>query len=108
MALVELTGAESGQTIRVRPGDEIVLRLRENPTTGFRWQVETAAPFVVEIADNFELDAQPQIGSGGSREWRFQVTSSQGVGRLALKHWQSWEGDASISDRFSVELEAES
>lgn len=105
MALVELTRPTHGQSISVRLNDEIVVRLPENPTTGYRWEIDQADPLIAGTADAFTLDSDPQFGSGGTRELRFRVTSSSGVGRLSLKYWQPWEGDASVSDRFSVELQ---
>jgi predicted secreted protein len=39
MTTVEVSDAGFGQTIELAVGDELVLRLSENPTTGFRWEV---------------------------------------------------------------------
>ena len=42
MAAVSLTKANNGQSIEVRQGDEIILRLPENPTTGYGWHIDRA------------------------------------------------------------------
>jgi predicted secreted protein len=107
MARVELTASTSGETVRVRPDDEIVLRLHESPTTGFRWEVEDLGPGLVELDDAFTLDEPELIGGGGLRQWRFRVADALGRARIALRHWQPWEGEASISDRFTVDVEVE-
>lgn len=100
MAVVELTPSDDGRTVRVDHGDEIILRLAESPTTGYRWEiVRIDAPLTV-LDDSFELGSGPQFGSGGVRLIRLQAVAS-GEGRLELKHWQPWEGEASVSDLFS-------
>jgi inhibitor of cysteine peptidase len=102
MATVQLTKSDDGRSVEVREGEEIVLRLPENPTTGFRWHVERADAMKL-VGDSFELDPNPQIGSGGVRELRFRPTSGS-PGRLILRHWQPWEGESSIIERFAVDL----
>jgi predicted secreted protein len=37
-----LSKADDGRTVATRTGDEIVVRLAENATTGYRWEVERA------------------------------------------------------------------
>ncbi len=98
-----LTDADNGAHVEARPTDEIVVRLRENPTTGFRWQIDRVDGPLSLAEDSFELDTDPGIGTGGVREFRFRANAS-GHGGLAFKHWQSWEGNASVTARFTVEI----
>src|SRR5262245_22525929 len=107
MAVVELSPSDGGQSISVHPGDEILIRLPENPTTGFRWEVDSADPIVTSVGDEFELGQPATVGSGGTRVLRFRVATSTGIGRLTLKLRQPWEGDASVTDSFSIDLEVE-
>jgi len=107
VAVVELTGADNGRSIRVHPDDEIVVRLPENPTTGFRWEIERADPIVAVVGDDFELGRPGLVGAGGTHEFRFMAAGSYGSGSLSLKLRQAWEGDASVTDRFSVDLVVE-
>ena len=39
MTVVDISTADNGARVEVRPGDAIVLRLPDNPTTGYRWQL---------------------------------------------------------------------
>ena len=98
-----LTDADNGAHVEARPTDEIVVRLRENPTTGFRWQIDQIVGPLLLAGDSFELDSSPRIGTGGVHEFRFQANAA-GSGSLAFKHWQSWEGDSSVTNRFSVDI----
>lgn len=108
MAVVDLSTANEGQLISVHPDDEIVIRLPENPTTGFRWEIDSADPIVAHVDDEFELSQPAMVGTGGTREFRFRVAASTGTGRLALTLRQPWEGDASVTDRFSIDVVIES
>jgi inhibitor of cysteine peptidase len=105
VATITLTGEDKGRTIDVPVGSTIEVRLAENPTTGYRWAVESAGgPAIAGVDDRFEPEQPPRIGSGGIRVFRFRATK-QGGGVLALRHWQPWSGESSIIERFSVDLE---
>jgi predicted secreted protein len=51
MAAVSLTKANNGQSIEVRQGDEIILRLPENPTTRYRWHIDRADRLSQEMSE---------------------------------------------------------
>lgn len=103
-----LSAADNGQTISVKVGDLILLRLDENPTTGYQWQLEPLDERVLELSGtSFELSPSPTIGSGGTREFRFTARAA-GHARIALKHWQPWSGESSVTQRFSVGVDVSS
>jgi Predicted secreted protein len=73
MAAVELTEANNGESIEVHPGDEIILHLPENPTTGYRWHIERADG-MVEVIARLPVDSPPPdpgvvFGRGGVRSF---------------------------------------
>lgn len=103
MTTVTLTNADSGKSIEARPADEIVVRLGENPTTGYRWQVDRADGPLEQVSDAYSPDPDMQFGSGGTREFRFRA-SGPGDARLELKHWQAWEGEPSVMERFAADV----
>lgn len=108
MAVLTLTNTNNGEAIEAHQGDEIVLRLPENPTTGYRWHIDRADGIIEqEIArqemDSSPPDLNPQFGSGGVREFRFRA-KVPGVGRLELKYWQAWEGEKSVLQRFAIDI----
>lgn len=104
MATTILTGAENGTTVHCRVADEIVVRLPENPTTGFRWQVATIDGPIEAAGDDFELTPPVAIGSGGTREIRFRALNT-GIAAFSLVHGQPWEGEGSVDKRFAVSVE---
>ena len=107
MAVVSLTRANNGQSIEVRQGDEIILRLPENPTAGYGWHVDRADRLDQEMSEHTtgsdQTDPNPRFGKGGVREFRFRA-KEPGAGRLDLKHWREWEGERSVTDRFGLDI----
>jgi inhibitor of cysteine peptidase len=98
-----LTLADQAKSIEAREGDEIVLRLPENPTTGYRWHIDRADGVIEQVADSYTPDPNMQFGSGGVREFRFRGKAS-GTARLELKLWQEWEGESSVRERFAADI----
>jgi inhibitor of cysteine peptidase len=105
MPVVTLTSVDDGKAVGVHPGDELVVRLSENPTTGYRWHIDRAdGPLHLET-DAYHPAPSVQIGSGGVREFRFRAAAA-GSARLELKYWQPWEGERSVVERFAVTFES--
>ena len=92
-----------------RPGDEVVLLLPENPTTGYRWQIDRSEGAIELIGDGYQAAEQPEpgaqilFGRGSVREFRFRV-GDRGAAHLALRHWQEWEGERSIVATFATDV----
>lgn len=99
---ITLEQTESGTSVEVRRGDEIVVRLEENPTTGFRWAVDEINEQVLELQDSsYQQQPGGGMGGGGQRRLTFRAKSS-GSSPLRLKLWREWEGDATADARYSV------
>jgi predicted secreted protein len=96
-----LSEQDRGRTVEVAEGDVITIRLRENPTTGYRWSVDTTNGLVL-VGDRFEAGG-PAIGAAGVRVLQFRATRP-GSHKLRLKNWQEWEGEDSITDRFEANV----
>lgn len=63
METVTLTEADAGRSIAVTPGQHVVVRLPENPTTGYRWSV----PVALEVAADTYERGGGGVGAGGQR-----------------------------------------
>jgi inhibitor of cysteine peptidase len=87
--------------IRARQGDEIVLGLPENASTGYRWHVAHADGLDEKETAGDEAGPSRQPGSGGIRKFRFAAKAA-GSARLELVHWRHWEGEKSVIARFAV------
>jgi len=96
-----LSEQDQGRTIEVAEDDIITVRLKENPTTGYRWSVET--PNGLELVeDGFEAGGGG-IGAAGVRVLQFRATRP-GSHKLHLKNWREWEGEASVTERFDANI----
>ena len=96
-----LTLTDHGRTVEVTAGSVLTVRVPENPGTGYRWMVETAAG-LEPAGDRFE-GAGGGIGSTGMRELQFRA-SRVGSFDLRMKHWREWEGERSVDRRFAVKI----
>jgi predicted secreted protein len=86
------TEAVFDQSITVPARATFAFRLRENPTTGYRWEVKTWG-VVVQIGDQFEPPAgdPPMLGAGGVHVFVF-TTTQHGLGRIQFQYKRSWAG----------------
>jgi predicted secreted protein len=104
---ITVTEADVGRTIQLRPGEEILVRLKGNPTTGYRWMPHDEGPSVLELSGTpaFKRDAarEGMTGVGGEETWRFAAMDI-GVQTLELRYQRSWEADAVRSVSFQVEV----
>jgi inhibitor of cysteine peptidase len=89
MTQYTLGDSQDGTTLSLRIGDVVVLRLAENPTTGYRWEITTAEGFELE-ADDFTHTPASTPGSGGERALRFKATAP-GLARIETVLRRSWE-----------------
>lgn len=95
---------DNGKQFEVQRGDTLVIRLPDNPTTGYRWTVDSFdATVVARVEENYST-ASPAVGGGGLRRFAFRATAS-GSSVIALKLWRSWEGERSVRSRYQVTVE---
>ncbi len=108
MGTKNLTQADNGKTVPVRSGDELVLRLAENPSTGYRWVLEGDVGAVLEVVEASSVPtAEVGIGGGGQRVWTLKAKNDGSVG-LLLTLRRAWEGDRSIIKSFEVRIQVDS
>jgi|SRR5689334_17661549 len=102
MSEIVVTQSSSNQVLRCAVGDTVVVRLPENPTTGYRWQFEV--PTGLELAgDDFNTSAS-NPGAGGERVMRFCVRAGASI-RLHAALRRSWETGVAPQAEFAVVLE---
>ena len=95
-----LTSADGGSRLELRVGDVLVVRLPENPSTGFVWSREGSGGDALRLVRSEYLPtAEGAVGGGGQRSFSFRAIAT-GTVEMRLKLWREWEGDKSIVDRF--------
>lgn len=96
--------ADNNRSVEITHGDTLVVGLKENPTTGFRWEIDAIDEAVLALAGAaFELPSNSALGGGGVRRLEFRPVSS-GECDVSLKLWRSWTGPSSIRERFSLRV----
>lgn len=87
-------------------GQQLILSLPSNPTTGFRWEVRDDAAKVLQSLGP-EVYSNPEdaglVGAGGISTWRF-TAREPGEGRLLLTYQQPWEPNVPPAETFECEL----
>lgn len=97
-----LTLADNGATIHVRRGDRIVIRLPENPTTGYRWDPDAVDDRIVSLTSReYAPPAGGGVGAGGAVSMVFEA-QAPGEGNIRLKRWRDWEGESSVRERYAI------
>ena len=93
---------DRGRTVPVALGDEVVLTLPENPTTGVRWAPPEDDALGVIRDDN--LPGEGGIGAAGLRRL---VLRPARPGRLALRllRRQAWESEDTADLAYEVTLD---
>jgi inhibitor of cysteine peptidase len=103
MPEVNISEAQAGSTIQVSTGDELVVSLRENPTTGFRWAAEAGSEAILVLKGSvFAAGAGGGLGAGGLRVMRFQAKAA-GQTSLRLLLRQQWQPD-DVAERFEIHV----
>jgi predicted secreted protein len=95
--LICLDEYDNGQTIHLRRGELVLVRLRSNPSTGNNWHLEELdTDVVLPLCRAFVPDNPDLLGSPGDLKWFFQA-ESRGETDLILKYYRIWEGPHSAS-----------
>jgi inhibitor of cysteine peptidase len=87
-------------------GEEVVVRLAENPTTGYRWQVGLSGNGQLEQLDDSFAAAGSGIGAAGQRTLRF-VARRTGTVQLHAVSRRAWESAEQSGRQLSFQLSIE-
>jgi inhibitor of cysteine peptidase len=90
---ISIGTTETSRSIRLKTGEELSIRLPENPTTGFRWAVEDAHDGTIEFTGAELLGSGTAPGAGGTRALRFKALK-KGHANVKLVLRRDWQRDA--------------
>jgi predicted secreted protein len=85
---VTVTKARSGGTVTLKAGDKLVVRLAENPSTGYTWGTVTKPTALKQLSSRYVAPAHdpsgpPIVGAPGTRVFTYLVRH-QKAGTLVL------------------------
>ncbi|MBZ5525205.1 MAG: protease inhibitor I42 family protein, partial [Acidobacteriia bacterium] len=93
----------NGRTIDLRLSETVEIRLSENPTTGFRWDLtEKGEPACALRGDRFVPAGGPP-GASGQHSWTFQAVHL-GECEVELVYHRRWQEKGTSARRFRVRL----
>lgn len=99
-----LTRADHNRTAELQVGERLVARLPENPSTGYTWAIdETDRRLLTLDSTDYTAPVEGSVGARGQRTFTF-TARQPGEVALKLKYWRFWEGDASATERYVVNL----
>lgn len=89
------------ETIEVAVGEEFVISLDSNPTTGYSWEMTSQLPAWLELigSEYIPTPTEPQkVGSGGIEEWTFRANAA-GTATVTFEYRRPWEKDQPPAQR---------
>lgn len=89
---MELTESDLPGEHSLAVGDELVVRLPENRTTGYKWHLALPDEGLELADDSYEPPDPGKPGSGGTRTVRLRATSP-GTHSAAAALRRPWEGE---------------
>jgi predicted secreted protein len=94
----------AGKTLAARIGDTVELRLEENRTALFAWEVVAdGAPACALVSDRFEA-AGTVPGAAGEHIWRFEARR-RGACEIALNYRRKWDETTPPARTYHVRLQ---
>jgi inhibitor of cysteine peptidase len=102
-----ITEAENGKNIRMKNGEIFILQLRENPSTGYSWELNVSEGLDI-LSDGYTQDQAPegQVGVPGTHSWTIEAVSlgSQQVNGIYKRPWEDMTG---TEENFTLAVEVE-
>lgn len=103
------TEADNGTTAVFENGTVFYLKLSENPTTGYSWELELSEGLSL-LGDEYIQDEppaemeQPIVGAGGAHIWEIEAVS-EGNQQLKGIYKRPWERETGEEDTFVLDIE---
>jgi inhibitor of cysteine peptidase len=104
------TATASGTTVPAQVGDRITIKLDENPSTGYRWDLKLSAGLRLVMGTFFGPSSSPSpstaiVGAGGVHSWLIEV-EKPGVLTITGAYFRPWESASKSAERFALTIEA--
>jgi predicted secreted protein len=104
--VVELRDSGSGGPQTIRVGEEAVIRLSENPTTGYAWELSQSGAGALRVVENRFDPGGAGIGAAGQRVIRL-VGELAGTVEVTLIERRPWESSSGAQQRktFTIQVQ---
>ena len=87
------TYSDPGRKIKVENGDEFVISLKSNPTTGYTWEESSESSMVSLVNVDYQQDEadEDMVGVGGKEFFTYRAKQA-GETKIEMVYGQHWEG----------------
>jgi inhibitor of cysteine peptidase len=96
--MVQVTLEGAAQSVTVETDQTIAVLVEENPSTGYRWEVEALTGPLTLVSSEFQPAPDVTPGRSGRRTIVTRA-SGRGSGELRIRSVRSWEGASTDSPR---------
>lgn len=101
--MLQFDERSNGKKIELRIGDDFMIILHENPTTGFRWNAISSGEPVCSLLDHNFAAVMNSPGNDGSHSWHFQAVKV-GSAKIEFAYQRSWEQVAQPAQSFTLSV----
>jgi predicted secreted protein len=103
-----ITIADRGGAVHLKAGDQLILRLKSNPTTGYMWYVHPHSTPLLKLLRQSQIRAvgpstRQRLGRPGLQVFTFEARRS-GDGILLLHYVRSWEKPSPNEEQFQIHV----
>jgi YVTN family beta-propeller protein len=99
-----ITESDNGKSITLKNEEVFYLNLRENPSTGYSWQLKLS-PGLCVLSDNYTQDPAPEgyTGVAGTHSWEIKVLAP-GSQQIKGIYMASWENITGTEENFTLKI----
>jgi inhibitor of cysteine peptidase len=100
---VNLVASNAGQNVRLFAGQELIIQLDGNPTTGYTWETKDLdTKMFAQVGEVQFTSSNPKlVGSGGTQTLTLKVLNA-GTSTLTLIYHRPWEKNVQPLKTFTV------
>lgn len=105
--VVVITDQDNGKDIDLPAGDTLIVRLKSNPSTGYRWAIKGDPLPLKLVKSSTKKTNQTSHAAGAPATQEFRLTSvSAGIATFTLEYRRPWEYTAGPARTFNVRVNA--
>lgn len=96
---VTLTESDSGSTVQAEVGEDLVVQLEANPTTGYQWQLADGldTDVVEKVSNSYAQGGEEGVaGAGGIDTWTFKAVGP-GTTTITLDYLRTFEANSTTN-----------
>jgi inhibitor of cysteine peptidase len=103
-----ITENYNGKTIQVKQGDSFCLRLKENPSTGYSWQLSLSKGLSLLSSKYYPPDSSKSsqrliVGAAGLHSWKIKAIA-RGSQQVKGTYRRSWETETGREQTFILNV----